>query len=145
MNSFENPDTNLGQQNQEAAEQERQESVETKKDIFIKEKLTLLIEADPDVTPESIEIARKNWDKIYAVIQGDPDRQMNELYVQKFEKQAKYWREQMLSFENQLNGVSRDGAEWRSIMEKLVEARDLAQQFAGEAKARQTEIERNER
>jgi hypothetical protein len=145
MNSFENPDTNLGQQTQEGAEQERQESVETKKGIFIKEKLTLLIEADPDVTPESIEIARKNWDKIYAVVQGDPDRQMNELYVQKFEKQAKYWREQMLSFENQLNGVSRDGAEWRSIMEKLVEARDLAQQFAGEAKARQTEIERNER
>jgi hypothetical protein len=70
---------------------------------------------------------------------------MNELYVQKFETQAKYWREQMVGFENQLNGVPRDGAEWQSIMEKLVEARDLAQSFANEAKARQAEIERNEK
>jgi len=94
------------------------------------------IEANPNSLVD-IEQAKKYWGRIYdETNKGDRmEMQLNEIYAQKYEENARFSRDQILKLEQQLDDAGTE-AEKQAIFAKIAEWRDNIQLAEEEAKHR---------
>lgn len=100
-------------------------------------KVKAQIESCPPNAWVDAEAARKRWGKIYDSTSqtGKSEMQLNEIYAQIYEKNARLAREKIIELESELNEAKTE-AEKQAILVKIVKDRNFAQEMENEATER---------